>query len=52
MRDVLYVALMAAFFAAAMGFVRVCDWLIGPDERSLAEDEDEGATAAGEAVAA
>lgn len=51
MRDVLYVALMAAFFVAAMGFVRVCDWLIGPDEAGSAAEPDADASGR-EAVAA
>lgn len=53
MRDVLYVALMVVFFVTATGFVRVCEWLIGPDEGALAAAEDAGSDATGrEAVAA
>ncbi len=31
MADVLFLLITAAFFAAAVGFVRVCDKVIGPD---------------------
>ena len=31
MADILYVAVTVAFFALAVGFVRVCDHIIGPD---------------------
>lgn len=31
MTDLLYVVVTVAFFAAAAGFVHVCDRIIGPD---------------------
>ena len=31
MADILYVAVTVAFFALAVGFVRVCDHIIRPD---------------------
>ncbi len=31
MADIVFVAILIAFFALAALFVRACDWLIGPD---------------------
>jgi hypothetical protein len=31
MADLLYLLITVAFFAAAVGFVRLCDKVIGPD---------------------
>ncbi len=35
MADVIYLAVVAAFFALAALFVKACDAIIGPDEASV-----------------
>ena len=37
MQDVIYLAVLAAFFAVAGLFAYACDRIIGPDEEALAE---------------
>jgi hypothetical protein len=32
MADVLFIAILVAFFGVCVGFVRICDRVIGPDE--------------------
>lgn len=39
MRDVIYLAITAAFFAACAGYVRLCDRVIGPDAYDEREAE-------------
>jgi len=39
MQDVVYVAVMVAFFGIAALFVVLCDKLIGTDESALAESQ-------------
>ena len=34
MADVMYLSLIAGFFALAAAFVKACEAIIGPDERS------------------
>jgi hypothetical protein len=41
MQDVLYLAIIAAFFVLAVGFVYACDRIIGPDEEALADSTDD-----------
>ncbi len=36
MSDLIFVALVVAFFAAAAGLVRACEHVIGPDEPATA----------------
>lgn len=31
MQDLIFVAVMLAFFATCVGLVRACEWIIGPD---------------------
>jgi hypothetical protein len=39
--DLLFIAIVLAFFALAAGFVRLCDRIIGPDtEFDLASDDE------------
>ena len=33
MADVLFIVIVVAFFALCVGYVRVCDRIIGPDPR-------------------
>lgn len=40
MLDVLFVAVLVAFFAVAWLFVRACDRIIGPEELSAGEADD------------
>lgn len=35
--DLIFVAVIAAFFALAAGFVRLCDRIIGPDDERATE---------------
>ena len=37
MADLIYVAVIVAFFALAALFVKACDLIIGPDEEALAQ---------------
>ena len=39
MADVLFVAVVVAFFALAAAFVVACDRIIGPDEGTPADDD-------------
>jgi len=41
MADVLFVAVLVAFFAACVGFVRLCDRVIGGDEAAAPAPADE-----------
>jgi hypothetical protein len=36
MQDVIFVAVIIAFFGLCVLLVRACDWIIGPDEQALA----------------
>jgi len=48
MADVLFVAVLVAFFAVCVGFVRLCDRVIGGDEAvapSAADEPDEAMAA-------
>ena len=49
MADVLFIVIVVAFFALCVGYVRVCDRIIGPDapEVSTAEAAPEEAEVAG-----
>jgi hypothetical protein len=50
MADLLFIGMMFAFFAMAVGLVRVCDRIIGvDDEVIIGPDEDVDATDTGEA---
>ncbi len=42
MADVLFVAILVAFFALAVVFVHVCERIIGPDLETDASIEDTG----------
>ena len=39
MADVFVVLFLLGFFAICMGFVRACDWIVGPDSEALPSDE-------------
>jgi hypothetical protein len=51
MGDVLFVAILVAFFALAIVFVRACDRIVGPDTGSL-DVADTSATSDTDEVAA
>jgi hypothetical protein len=40
MSDIVFLAILAAFFGLAVLFVRACDWLIGPAEALPDSDAD------------
>jgi hypothetical protein len=44
MQDLIYVAVLVAFFALAGLFVVACDKIIGSDEAALAQSEPAGGT--------
>jgi hypothetical protein len=46
MVDVLMLAILVAFFAIAVVFVRACEKIIGPDVEVAAVEQDEEKTAA------
>ena len=46
MSDLIYVALVVAFFAVAAGLVRACEAVIGPDEPTRTEPTASEPTAA------
>jgi hypothetical protein len=52
MRDLVFVAIVAAFFAIAALYVRACALIVGPDElvssQSTEDDEPAAALGAGE----
>ena len=35
MSDVVFVAIILVFFAFAVLFIRICEWLIGSDEEAM-----------------
>ena len=35
--DLTYVAILVGFFLVAVLFVRVCEWIIGPDDAALTQ---------------
>lgn len=39
MSDVVFVAIILAFFAFAVLFIRICDWLIGSDEEAMGQPD-------------
>ena len=41
MADLVFIAIVVAFFALCVGYVRVCDRIIGPDPRIERTDEAE-----------
>ena len=41
MQDVMYLGIIAAFFALAVAFVYACDRIIGPDAEALADSPDD-----------
>jgi hypothetical protein len=49
MADVLFVAVLVAFFAVAVGLVRACDRIIGPEE-TVATDREQTASELSEAA--
>jgi hypothetical protein len=40
MLDLLFIAIVIAFFGLAALFVRFCDSVVGPDEAALAQTDD------------
>jgi hypothetical protein len=36
--DFAYVAILVGFFVVSILFVRVCEWIIGPDDAALSQD--------------
>ena len=38
MADLLFVVITIAFFVVCVGYVHVCDRIIGPDPRTVADD--------------
>jgi hypothetical protein len=51
MGDVLFVAILVAFFALAVVFVRACDRIVGPDTGSLDVADTEATSDADEVAA-
>jgi hypothetical protein len=43
--DVFVVLFLVGFFVLCLGFVRACDWIVGPDSEAMPTDEDAGAPA-------
>jgi hypothetical protein len=41
--DVFVVLFLVGFFALCVGYVRACDWIVGPDSDALPSDEATGA---------
>jgi len=41
MADVLFIAILVAFFGVCVGFVRICDHVIGGDEAIAPTEADE-----------
>ena len=39
MADVVFIAVMVAFFALALAFVRACDRIIGPETETVGRSE-------------
>ena len=56
MQDVIFLAILTAFFALTVVFVKACELIIGPDIEAIRSDSDSGSatdpTATGESVAA
>jgi hypothetical protein len=44
MADLLFVVITIVFFVVCIGYVHVCDRIIGPDPRTSAEDTSEAPT--------
>jgi hypothetical protein len=44
MADLVFVAVMVAFFALALALVRACERIIGPDELAVVDDDRAPAT--------
>ena len=42
--DLIFIAILAAFFALALGLVRACERIIGPDVESTRVDADSPAS--------
>ena len=42
MADLLFIAITIAFFVVCVGYVRVCDRIIGPDPAMETDDVDAG----------
>ena len=44
MQDVIFIAILTAFFALTVVFVKACELIIGPDIEAARSDGDTGAT--------
>lgn len=38
--DVFVVLFLVGFFALCLGYVRACDWIVGPDSEAMPDGED------------